>query len=139
MNDFAFTHDHRWIGNYVVSIACLLVLFAFALRKSRPSWLTGAAILAALFVILFVSAAVMEHRSPTITIGWGPRFSLPFVVTYFSALPIQEPCNWLLGEDNIFEEHLMIPTALLMWSVVGAALGSLKAKLWNRGTKAKPQ
>jgi hypothetical protein len=107
---------------------CIIVLFSFAARKGRPSWLSGAALLAAVFVILFLAAAVIEHWSPLTTVGWGPSFTYPFLFTWFSALPIQTVCNWILGEDNIFEEHFMIPTALLMWTLVGAALGGLKAK-----------
>jgi hypothetical protein len=46
--------------------------------------------------------------------------------------------NLILGEDNIFEEHLMIPTALLMWTLVGAALGGLKAKFGAGTPRPKP-
>lgn len=138
MSDFAFTHHYRWIGNYVVSIVFIIVLFAFAAQKNRPAWLTGAALLVAVFTVLFISAAVMEHLSPVTTVGWGPRFTYPLLLTWFSAMPIQEVCNFVLGEDNVFEEHFMIPTALLMWAIVGAALGYLKAKIVSGTLKINP-
>jgi len=138
MNNFAFTHDHRWIGNYLFSIVCILVLFVFAARKSRPSWLTGAALLSAVFAILFLAAGCLDLWYPMKSVGWGPRFTHTFLFTWFSALPIQTVCNLILGEDNIFEEHLMIPTALLMWSLVGAALGTLKAKIGIGTPKLTP-
>lgn len=138
MSDFAFTHNNRWIGNYVFSIFCILVLFAFSIRKSRPTWLAGAALFVTVFVILFLSAAVMDHLSPMTTVGWGPRFTHPLLLTWFSAMPIQEVCNLVLGEDNVFEEHFMIPTALLMWAIVGAALGCLKAKFGSGTPKMNP-
>ena len=136
MSDFAFTHHYRWIGNYVVSAIAFVVLQVFAARKTRPTWISGAAILCSTFVALFFAAAAIDHFSPPVTSGWGPRFSLPFVFTWFSALPIQLLFNLACGEDNIFEEHLMIPTALLMWSLVGAFVGALKTKF---GSKANAQ
>ncbi|GEP43900.1 hypothetical protein [Brevifollis gellanilyticus] len=132
MNDFIFTHGHRWIGNYLVTIICLIVLFALASRKGIPSWLAGAAVFAGIFVILFLSSVVLEHESPMTPKGGWIKFTYPGVFIWYSATPIQEVCQMILGEDNVFEEHLEIPTALLMWTLVGAALGGLKAKFGKR-------
>jgi hypothetical protein len=58
-------------------------------------------------------------------------FSTQFLFAWFSALPVQALFNLILGEDNFVEEHLMIPSALLMWSVIGAAIGATIAKIKN--------
>ena len=137
MSDFAFTHDYRWIGNYVVSLVAFVVLLVFAARKTRPTWMAGAAILGSTFVVLFLATAVIDCFSPPVTSGWGPKFSLPFLFTWFSALPIQQLCNLAFGEDNIFEEHLMIPTAMLMWSLLGAVIGALKTKFGSMALAQK--
>lgn len=131
MDDFVFTYNDRWIGNYVLSALGLIVLFYFAGRRERPSWLAGAGIFAALFVVLFVTAGFVESGDQRPG-GGLVLFSGRVVITFYSALPIQVPCNWLLGEDNFVEEHLMIPTALMVWGTVGAAVGAVGARLVRR-------
>jgi hypothetical protein len=133
MSDFAFTSDYRRLGNYVFSTICIALGFAISARRNRPPWLLGAMVFVALFIVLFLSAAAVEvFYGPPKTVGWGPTFSLPFLLTWMSALPIQEVFNLLLGEDNIVEEHLMLPSALLMWGGIGAALGATVAKIKRR-------
>ena len=130
MDDFIFTYDYRWIGNYVLSALGLIVLFYFAGRRERPAWLAGAAIFAALFALLFAAAVIYDINHPRN--GSMIHFRGHRMLAWFSALPIQGPCNVLLGAGNFVEEHLMIPTALMVWGTVGAAVGAVGARLVRR-------
>jgi hypothetical protein len=125
-----FTEYHRWIGNYVVPLIGLAVLFYQMRRKHRPLWLTGAMIATGMAFLVFACFWVHD-------LSWKPKpgawvdFPPTVGLIWYSALPIQTPFNWLLGEDNFVEEHLLIPTAILTWSLAGAAIGAMIAKFKN--------
>ena len=117
--------QNRWVGNYVVPVVGVATLFfCYAVRKERPFWLTGAAVGAALFVVAW---AVIYWFS----MDWG----WAMLIIWVPAFPIQAVFNLILGEDNVVEEHLLIPTAVLMWSVTGAAVAWAINKLKKKPTQ----
>jgi hypothetical protein len=125
------TYEYRWIGNYVVAALLVAAFFHYARKRYRTAWVIGAVATISLCLLIFAFLSIYARYY------WKPKpgdgfFTPTYLFSFVSGWPIQTPVNWLLGEDNFVEEHLMIPTALLVWGIAGASIGAAlsKAKSW---------
>ena len=99
---------------------------------NKKYWLKGGVYGASVSIIILLFTWLGSY------FFWKPdpnawvEFSPFAIVVWLMAYPIQAIANFFLGEDNFFEKHLLLISAVLTLFLIGVILGWIYGKIKNR-------